>query len=67
MRRHYFGWFDGVFRFSRYPADAPVRPCIILETIDEVRALLTRRGTSVYWWPPLPENIRAQIQDHAEE
>jgi hypothetical protein len=63
IRRKYFGWFkDDAFFFSHQPPDAPVRPCAKYQSIDEVKALLRRRGVEVFWWPPLPDDIHAEIQ-----
>lgn len=64
IRRQYFGWLkDDRFFLSLYPPDAPVRPSISFDTADEVKALLSsRRRIDVYWWPPLPDAIHAEIQ-----
>jgi hypothetical protein len=63
IRRQYFGWFkQDVFFLSQQPPDAPIRPSIRIETIDEVKALLARRGVEILWWPPLPDKIHAEIQ-----
>jgi hypothetical protein len=63
IRRHYYGWFEnGEFRLSHYPADSPTRPSVKIKTVEDVLALLTRRGVSIDWWPPLPDDIRAQIE-----
>lgn len=63
IRRKYFGWYrKGAFFLSHQPPDAPVRPCARYETVDEIRALLGRRGVEVLWWPPLPDEVHAKIQ-----
>lgn len=68
IRRHYYGWFEnGAFRLSRFPADAPVRPSVVIDSADDVRALLCRRGVSIDWWPPLPERVRARIDGDVAE
>jgi hypothetical protein len=63
-KRQYFGWLKGErFYLSLYPPDAPVRPSIFLESIDGLKALLaSRRRIEVYWWPPLPDKVHAEIQ-----
>lgn len=53
----YYGWFDAaksVFRVSRYPADAPVRPSIEFENKSEIDEMLRRKRADIMWWPPLP-------------
>lgn len=62
IHRQYFGWLNprtGGYRVSLYPADAPVRPSIELETKAEVMALIDRKKAKILWWPPLPEDSRA--------
>lgn len=64
IRRHYFGWHkDDRFYLSQLPPDAPVRPSVVIETLDEVRALLARRGVEISWYPPLPDHLHAAIQE----
>lgn len=57
IRREFFGWRDreGKFHVSRYPADAPVRPSITFDTIEDVDALMVKKRARVHWWPPLPD------------
>jgi hypothetical protein len=63
IRRQYFGWYSqGAFYLSHYPADAPVRPSLKLDTVDEVKALLERKRGSVLWSPPLPGDVDAAFQ-----
>lgn len=63
IRRKYYGWFkDDRFFLSQQPPDAPTRPCVSLASVDEVKALLTRRGVEIFWWPPLPDKIHGEIQ-----
>ena len=58
VRVQYFGWFkDGAFFLSLYPADAPVRPSLRLESPEELAAFLKRRRAEVFWWPPLPNGV----------
>lgn len=64
MRRRplYYGWFDAannVFRVSRYPADAPVRPSIPFENKSEVDEMLKRRRADILWWPPLAQTRKS--------
>lgn len=64
IRRHYFGWLkNNRFHLSLLPPDAPVRPSVAIDSVDEVRALLARRGVEVLWSPPLPDEIHAQIKN----
>jgi hypothetical protein len=66
IRRRYFGWHkDGAFYLSRLPPDSPTRPCTRYDTTDEIKALLRRRGVSIFWSPPLPDAIDAEIQKGA--
>lgn len=64
VKRQYFGWLkNDRFYLSAYPPDAPIRPSIQLETIDQVKALLaSRRRVEIYWSPPLPDAIHAEIE-----
>ncbi len=58
IRQQFYGWFDAkarVFRLSRYPADAPVRPSTEFATKADLMALIERKKARVMWWPPLPE------------
>ena len=58
VRVQYFGWFkDDAFFLSLYPADAPVRPSLRLESADELAAFLKRCRAEVLWWPPLPHGV----------
>jgi len=63
IRRQYFGWLkNDRFHLSLYPPDAPHRPSVALDTVDEVRALLaSRKRIEILWWPPLPDKIHAEI------
>lgn len=64
IRRQYYGWLeDERFFLSRLPPDAPVRPSTTLDSVDDVKALLQRRGVEIFWWPPLPDRIHAEIQN----
>jgi hypothetical protein len=58
IRITYFGWLapDG-FHLSLYPADAPVRPNLTLDSIEEVREFARRKRADVLWHPPLPDEI----------
>lgn len=63
IRQRYYGWLkDGAFFLSLSPADAPVRPSLRLETMEEVLAFLKRRRGEVLWWPPLPDQVHAEYQ-----
>lgn len=64
IRRRYFGWFkNDRFYLSALPPDAPVRPSVTYDTVDEIRALLIgRRGIEIYWSPPLPDKIDAELR-----
>jgi hypothetical protein len=54
-KQTFYGWFDGeVYRVSRLPADAPVRPSTSFESLEEVNALIERKRAQIVWWPPLP-------------
>lgn len=60
IRRRLYGWHDAkknVFRVSWWPADAPVRPSIEIETKAEVDAMAKRKRADVFWWPPLPPGL----------
>jgi hypothetical protein len=51
------------FFLSLQPPDAPIRPSASYDTIDEINALLSsRRRIEIYWWPPLPDKINAEIK-----
>ena len=65
IRRRYYGWMkDGRFFLSQQPPDAPVRPSVSYDTIEEIKALLaSRRRIEIYWWPPLPDKVNAEIQN----
>lgn len=59
-----YGWHaDGGFCLSEYPPDAPVRPHLRVETLDEVRAFAKRRRADIYWWPPLPDELNGTIEN----
>jgi hypothetical protein len=62
--RQYFGWYkpDG-FHLSLYPADAPVRPSLKLDTLDDVKAFTRRKRAEVLWWPPLPDEMLVSRAD----
>jgi hypothetical protein len=55
-----YGWYDekrGKFFVSKLPPDAPVRPAVPLDSINDVQAMLDRKRADIYWWPPLPPHI----------
>ncbi len=63
IKRQYYGWLDagtGKFRISLYPADAPVRPSVELNSIEEVNALIKQKRATIHWWPPLPDHLQSQ-------
>lgn len=63
VRRTYYGWLkNGRFYLSQLPADAPSRPSVSYETLDEIKALLMRKGVEILWHPPLPDAMHAEIQ-----
>jgi hypothetical protein len=64
IKRQYFGWLkNNRFYLSAYPPDAPVRPSIQFETVDEVKALLSsQRRIEILWSPPLPDALHAEIE-----
>lgn len=58
-RRQYYGWFDRterVYRLTLYAPDAPVRPAVEYQNRSEVNAVLEKKRSDVYWWPPLPQD-----------
>jgi hypothetical protein len=58
IKRDYYGWYDAKaknFRVSLFPADAPVRPSVAIETKAEVMALVMKKRANIHWWPPLPD------------
>lgn len=64
IKRQFFGWYeDGAFFLSYQPPDAVIRPCVRYETADEIKSLLSRRGVSIYWSPPLPDKLHAEIEN----
>ena len=55
-RQLFYGWHDErmeVFRLSREPPDAPVRPSIAFDTKSEVDQFAERKRADVMWFPPL--------------
>ena len=55
----FYGWYDaarGVFRVSRYPPDAPVRPSAAFASASDVIEMIERRRARLMWWPPLSED-----------
>lgn len=63
-RQRYYGWYQNErFHLSLMPPDAPVRPSVAIDTVDDLRVLLAaRKRIEVYWWPPLPDAINAEIK-----
>lgn len=52
----YYGWFDRrthVYRVSRLPPDAPVRPSMAFDSRAEVMAMISKKRADIMWWPPL--------------
>jgi hypothetical protein len=63
-----YGWFDSrerLFRLSRLPPDAPIRPSIALTTLEEAKEVAARKKTEILWWPPLP--MEAMLPSHSGE
>ena len=58
FRRLYYGWFDPnkkVYRLSRYPPDATIRPSVDFEQKSDLLETAKKRRAEVMWWPPLRE------------
>ena len=52
----FYGWLEaGVYRISRRPHDAPIRP-VFAESMDriELEQFAFKRRGRILWWPPLP-------------
>ena len=58
VRSQYYGWFDPktrVFRLSKYPPDAPVRPSLAFSKRADLIAVVDRKRGNLMWWPPLTQ------------
>ena len=56
----FYGWFDQnkkVYRLSKMPPDAPIRPSRSFETLRETLSLIEHRRWQVMWIPPLPKEL----------
>lgn len=56
----YYAWYDPkgpVYRLSRLPPDAPVRPSIPFQRKSELMEMLDKRKARVMWLPELPSNL----------
>jgi hypothetical protein len=54
----FYGWFDarhGVFRVSRLPPDAPVRPSVEFADRAQVMNAMARKRAEILWIPPLTQ------------
>lgn len=55
-RQLVYGWFDkrvSMFRVSREPPDAPIRPSFAYPTKAEIDQIVTRKRWDIMWSPPL--------------